>query len=79
MAAVSSINLVLAQSFQLLLSSGASAGQPLKAGNYVAEPNVGQQAGTFSLYEADASFVKGTHVANVHLTVAPNGQVFLMA
>lgn len=78
MAAVFSINLVLAQSFQLLLSSGGPAGDPLEAGNYVAEPNTGQQTGTFSLYEADANFVKGTRLANVHLAVAPNGQVFLM-
>lgn len=79
MAAVFSINLVLAQNFQLLLSNGAKAGGQLKAGNYVAEPNAGQQPGTFSLYEADANFVKGTHVANVHLTIALDGQVLLMA
>lgn len=80
MITLATINLIISQPTQLRLSNGAPAGTPLQPGNYVADLNVGQQPGWYSLYPADASFQKtGGSVANVYLSIAPNGQVYLLA
>jgi len=77
---IASINLIIQQPTQLALSDGSPAGVPLQPGNYVAELNVGQQPGSYSLYTADASFQKTSgSVANVCLSIATNGQVDIVA
>lgn len=80
MVTLSSLNLVIEEPKQLLLVNGNPAGRPLEPGNYVAKPNIDQESGAYSLYEADAHFhVRGGSVANVYLSITPGGQVFLLA
>jgi len=76
---IHTINLVVSNTLTIYLSNGSNAGT-ISPGNYVAELNLGQQPGCYSLYEADQNFVKGDlKQANIFLSVSPTGRVEILA
>ncbi len=78
---LASINLTI-QAQVTVYNTNGSVANTLEPGNYIAEMNVGQQNGWYSIYKADPNFQKvgsAAKSANVFLSIAPSGQVFINA